>query len=222
MPAQAPTGDLAPPRRADWLALGPASRLLGVSADTLRRWADEGRVRSFTTPGGHRRFDRADLSRLAQAREAAPRPLSALGATPDRLARVHARTYRTTRGPVARERFGPEARAAFREDGRRLVVALLVYLDSTDPIVRERAEADAMAVMETTARRLAEVGADATEVVSTYLNARRPFLGEIAALGRRRALDGPALTALYDEAASLLDRLLLNLVAAHAALRPQR
>lgn len=203
---------------AEFLALGAASRSLGVGPDTLRRWADEGRVRSFTTPGGHRRFARAEIARVAAARSAAPRSLSDLGATPDRLARVHARTYRTTRGPTPRERFGPTARAEFREDGRRLVSSLLAYLDSDDRDVRAAAEADAVAIMEATAARLASAGADAVEVVGTYLRARRPFLGEIAALGRRRALDGPALTSLYDEAAALLDRLLLHLLTAHAAI----
>jgi len=162
------------------------------------------------------------VARLLESRSAAPRSLSSLGATPDRLARAHARSYRATRGPVEKERFDADTRAAFRTEGRRLVVALLVYLDATDAAVRTQAEAEAMGLMESIARRLAAVGAEAPEVVSTYLNARRPFLAEIADLGRRRALDGPALTALYDEAAALLDRLLLHLVAAHAALRLER
>jgi excisionase family DNA binding protein len=45
----------------DWLSVGPASRLLGVDPDTLRRWADDGRVEAYTTPGGHRRFERQSL-----------------------------------------------------------------------------------------------------------------------------------------------------------------
>src|SRR4029079_9002268 len=35
-----------------WLSLGPASELLGIDPDTLRRWADEGRVPAWTTAGG--------------------------------------------------------------------------------------------------------------------------------------------------------------------------
>ncbi|HWQ27601.1 MAG TPA: helix-turn-helix domain-containing protein [Dehalococcoidia bacterium] len=44
-----------------WLTLGQACRLLGVDESTLRRWADAGQVRTFRTPGGHRRFSRSDL-----------------------------------------------------------------------------------------------------------------------------------------------------------------
>ena len=38
------------------MSLGEACRLLEVSESTLRRWADEGLIRVYRTPGGHRRF----------------------------------------------------------------------------------------------------------------------------------------------------------------------
>lgn len=34
---------------------------LGVSANTVRRWCDMGRLEAFRTPGGHRRVGRAAL-----------------------------------------------------------------------------------------------------------------------------------------------------------------
>src|ERR671911_2264007 len=50
-----------------WLALGAASRLVGVGPDTLRRWADTGKVQSYQTPGGHRRFLRSSLESMINA-----------------------------------------------------------------------------------------------------------------------------------------------------------
>ncbi len=41
-----------------------AAKLLGVSTSTLKRWADQGRLRFVLTAGGHRRFDRAELARF--------------------------------------------------------------------------------------------------------------------------------------------------------------
>jgi molybdopterin-binding protein len=45
--------------------IGQAAELLGVSADTVRRWADAGRVKATQGSGGRRYVDGADLARLA-------------------------------------------------------------------------------------------------------------------------------------------------------------
>jgi excisionase family DNA binding protein len=45
----------------EWLTLGQAARFLGVAQSTIRKWSDQGRVRAFYTPGGHRRYRRSDL-----------------------------------------------------------------------------------------------------------------------------------------------------------------
>jgi molybdopterin-binding protein len=57
--------------------IGQAARLLGVSDDTLRRWADAGRFTSTTTESGRRGVDGAELawfatSLAADADEAVP------------------------------------------------------------------------------------------------------------------------------------------------------
>ena len=46
--------------------LGQAARLLGVSVDTVRRYADKGELGSTRTAGGQRLVDGADLARLAE------------------------------------------------------------------------------------------------------------------------------------------------------------
>ncbi|MCP4168108.1 MAG: helix-turn-helix domain-containing protein [Chloroflexi bacterium] len=57
-----------------WLTLSAASKLLGIHPATLRQWADAGQVPSYRTPGGHRRFDAADIRAfLMQASTDAPR-----------------------------------------------------------------------------------------------------------------------------------------------------
>ena len=49
----------------DWLTLHDASVMLGVATSTLRRWGDAGRVPMKRTLGGHRRFARDVIARLA-------------------------------------------------------------------------------------------------------------------------------------------------------------
>jgi len=45
--------------------MGEAARLLGVSPDTVRRWADQGRLETTRTGGGHREVVGTELARLA-------------------------------------------------------------------------------------------------------------------------------------------------------------
>jgi excisionase family DNA binding protein len=201
----------------DWLSLGPASRVLGVDPDTLRRWADAGRVRSFATPGGHRRFSSSDLHRLQDVRRSAKRPLATLGATPERLARAYARSYRD--GPALQSGApleGPE-RDAFRADGRGLIEALVAYLDASTIADKAASEVQALALIESTGRRLAEARADIGAAIAAFVAARRPFLDELESIGRRRSLEAPAVMRLYAEAAALFDRLLVHFVSAFQA-----
>ena len=44
--------------------LGQAAELLGVSVDTVRRWADGGRLATHRSEGGHRMVEGADLARF--------------------------------------------------------------------------------------------------------------------------------------------------------------
>ena len=42
-------------------SLTEAAEILGVHPDTLRAWADDGKVAMWRSPGGQRRFRRRDL-----------------------------------------------------------------------------------------------------------------------------------------------------------------
>jgi excisionase family DNA binding protein len=209
------------PRPADPpLSLGPASRLLGVDPDTLRRWADEGRIEAFTTAGGHRRFTRESIERILQARrhDATVR-LASLGATTDRISRAYRRGYADGSAEGIRDAVPTSDREAFREDGRALVAALLAHLDATDDRERSLAEQDATAATDALARRVAAAGIPVDEAVSRFVAARRPFLEELGAIARRRSLDPVRLSAIYDRSSILLDQLLLHYVASHREAR---
>jgi excisionase family DNA binding protein len=121
VPGEAPT-------TAGWLSLHEASRRLNVHPATLRDWADRGRIRTFRTPGGHRRFSLQDLDTLAA--EAAPELALFMNAL------VGQARLATADGQLATEswysRFDEAAKERQRQLGHDLMRLLVAYLGDTD------------------------------------------------------------------------------------------
>lgn len=53
------------------LTSGQVAEIFGVVPETVARWADEGKLAHFTTPGGQRRFRRDDVEAFLAAGDAA-------------------------------------------------------------------------------------------------------------------------------------------------------
>ena len=52
------------------IGISEAARMLGVTEETIRRWADSGRLQVTRAERGIRRFDPRDVFRLAMQRRA--------------------------------------------------------------------------------------------------------------------------------------------------------
>lgn len=50
--------------KSPYMGTAEVSRLLGVSPNTVTRWAREGRLACHVTLGGHHRFERSHIERL--------------------------------------------------------------------------------------------------------------------------------------------------------------
>lgn len=203
--------------QARWLTLTQASRALGVTPNTLRRWCDRGQIPSFVTPGGHRRFPVAAIMSFVPSHRAQRPPLAAIGASPDHMARA----YRRVRSaPRSQDRAGWLAalsdteRMGFRRRGMELVGNLLAYLDAD-----RKGEAELFAAAERHAleygSEAAKAGASLSDTVEGFLRFRRPFVDELALLARRRHLDTREATELLGDAEKALDRLLVALMLGH-------
>jgi excisionase family DNA binding protein len=197
-----------------WLSLGQASRLLGITPATLRRWADQGEVATFVTPGGHRRFPRSVIEGMVPHVRSRRPTLAGLGASPERMALAYRRARPVERGgnPHWLAGLSEVDRAEFRERGRRLLGIVLEHLDAGDrALAGELLDKASGAAAEYGALSRA-LGASLTETLELFLRFRASFVGELAGVARRRRLDTREATALLVAAEAAMDRLLVALM----------
>ncbi len=113
---------------AEWVSLQEAADLLGVHPATVRNWADRGDLPVHRTPGGHRRFRRADLLQWLETRQAPPPAevqmliQSALG-----RARLHI-SEGSMQAMAWYASMDDEARQSMAQRGRAMLEALQQYL----------------------------------------------------------------------------------------------
>ena len=204
----------------DWIGLSEASQLLGVSSATLRRWSDAGRLRVFTTPGGHRRFSRSALERLLPADRLRRPSIGAAGLTPSRLAR----TYRRASKEVAPQlpwvlTLTDEQRLLFRERGHLLATSLLQYLDASQPATKEQHLAEATESAAEYGTVAAGLGLSLSQTVEGFLRFRAPFHQELAIAARKRGFDAAETADLLGTAERAMDRLLEATMGGHGRAR---
>jgi excisionase family DNA binding protein len=205
------------PLERDWVGLSEASGLLGVSPATLRRWSDAGRLRVFTTPGGHRRFSRTALQRLLPADRSRRPSLGMAGLTPVRIAR----SYRRANREVGTElpwilALTDEQRVLFRERGHILAAGLLQYLDAGQPEAAERHLKEVSVIAAGHGRIAAELGLSLSQTVEGFLRFRAPFFHELVVVARRRGFDTGETTDLMELAERGMDQLLVATMTGHS------
>jgi excisionase family DNA binding protein len=203
-------------RKPDWIGLSAASRVLGVSPATVRRWSDAGRLRVFTTPGGHRRFSRSALERLLPADRARRPTIGAAGVTSRRLTR----TYRRASREVAPElpwvlSLTDEQRLLFRERGHVLATSLLQFLDASQAEAARHHLQEATDSAEKYGTVAAGLGLSLSQTVEGFLRFRAPFHHELAVAARQRGFDASETTDLLGTAERAMDRLLVATMTGH-------
>ncbi len=117
----------------EWVSLGEAAEIIGVHPATIRNWAERGELPFRRTPGGHRRFRRADLKqwlashRVTRPSEAQVVVQSALG-----RARLEIGDKRGLSQQDWYERLSSDARETMRQQGLRLMDSLIRYLTNPE------------------------------------------------------------------------------------------
>jgi excisionase family DNA binding protein len=208
-----------PPQQPDdpWLPLGAASRLVGVGPDTLRRWADTGRVQSYQTPGGHRRFLRSSLEAMINAPRRQRYAIDRLTSSAQTMAgELHRRIRRTGyAGQPWQARLSAEQRDEFRRWGQRTFQLVVEYVGASKRTERQLLLEEAEKMGALYGAEASRAGLSLAETVEAFLFFRSPVVDAIAGHLRRRSADVADVTAAVHEANAAIDQVLLALVTSH-------
>ncbi len=200
-----------------FLNISEASRVLGVSEAALRQWTDEGKIKAFITPGGHRRYLVADLKKFVSSSQKAI-GIKDLAAEIEETAQLHREIglnfFANTpwNGRLSKESAEEQA-----ELGRRLLNSIIRYI--TVPSERQVTLGDVRDIGKSMGLELARLGLSLTDSVEAFIMHRNTILNVATGLMKKReALSGRVVDAI-PLVARIMDEALVSLVATHQQFR---
>ncbi len=201
-----------------FVGISAASRLLGISETTLRRWTDEGRIRVFVTPGGHRRYSANELRQFAQAHRAIDSTASVARQLQDTVP-VHRTTARADiDSAIPISQMPREAQAHLARSGRQLLDLVVRYV--TQPAKRQETINCAREIGHEHGTILAAQGFSLVDSLEAFVKHRTLLVEAAAQAGRSGQVPGRRAVAAVALVTRVLDEALVALVAAHQEYRP--
>lgn len=199
------------------VTISEASQTLGVSEAALRQWTDEGKIRAFITPGGHRRYAKAELKKFMSSHH---RVLGIkdlvieLENTTNLLGEV-ARTSPST--TVWYNKLSRDSQEDLARLGRSLLNLIVRYV--TEPAKREETIKLARDVGQGFGETLAKSGLPLINSVEAFILNRYPIMNAATHLLQKREAYTRRVVEAIPLVAQVMDEALVSLVEAHQQYR---
>jgi excisionase family DNA binding protein len=200
-------------KQADLISISEASQILGVNEATLRQWTAEGKLDAFVTPGGHRRYSRADLKKFTRSchKTLGIKDLAIEIEDTTTMHREIARTFLDSSSQIARP--DKENQKKLADLGRRLLTLTSRYV--SEPASREETLRDAQGIGASFGRLLAELGLPLTSAVSAFLMHRDPILQAASHLMAKREAQGSRIMDAIPLTNRFIDETLISMISSH-------
>jgi excisionase family DNA binding protein len=198
----------------DWINLSEAADLLGVHPATVRAWGDKGDIPMQRTPGGHRRFRRADVA----ARAELPDRSQSNGVQLVIQNMIGRARLELSEGALNDEtwyqRLDDAARQQLRLIGHQLLQLFVQYLTQESPLQTIRAEAK---IIGQDYERLGrQSGLSLAETTQAYLYFREFLSQTVYDMAETTGTQGPVQWGqIHNKIITITNDVLLALVAAH-------
>jgi len=195
------------------ITIGEASSILGVSEVALRQWTDQGRIKAFITPGGHRRYSKEELKKFMSSHHNAV-GVKDLIAELEATGELHSEIGRTSL--ITKDwysRLDGEEKLRLAHLGRNMLNAIIRHLN--EPAKREQAMELARDTGRGFGKTLGGLGLPLTDAVEAFLLHRDPIMKALAHLMKKREVHSGRVAEAIPLTARIMDEALLALVAAH-------
>lgn len=199
------------------VTISEASQILGVSEAALRQWTDEGKIRAFITPGGHRRYAKAELKRFmgSHHRVLGIKDLVIELENTTNLLREVARTSPST--TLWYNKLSRDSQEDLARLGRSLLNLIVRYV--TEPAKREETVELARDVGRGFGETLAKSGLPLINSVEAFILHRYPIMNAATHLLQKREAYTRRVVEAIPLVAQVMDEALVSLVEAHQQYR---
>lgn len=200
------------------IGIGRAAEILGVNQATLRQWGASGKVRTYVTPGGHRRFYEDELLSL-RATQPTDAPRISLA---DMVAASRERYESLARRQLGASQWFHSlddlARRRFRILGTSMLSLISEYLNGSRR-ERERSLARGREFAAEYGSESARLGLSLPEATEAFLLFRTPVLESLGRWLHERSLSQREGEELLRRANQFMDRVLVSMAGAYEAAR---
>ncbi|MCD6567622.1 MAG: helix-turn-helix domain-containing protein [Dehalococcoidia bacterium] len=199
------------------IAISEASRVLGVSEVTLRQWTDEGRVKAFITPGGHRRYSKGELLKLiGSPQHGIKEVIEKMELSPSFHLQIAQEKFAQTSWY---KKLDVDSRRELGIYGRKILNLAIAYV--AKPRKRDETLQLGRELGYELGEKLASLGLSLSDSLEAFLWHRSPGMNVIAGLTKGGGALSRKVVNLIPSVNHLLDEILLSLVKAYQDYRDE-
>jgi len=198
----------------EWLSLSEVAEMLGVHPSTVRSWADQGRLPTHRTEGGHRRFRRADVELWLHSQKNNQVPVDLMLQHALRRTRMEISEGKLEEAEWYRK-LDSDSRNQYRISGRSLLLGLIGHLSDGS---MESASAEARSLGYEYASRGQRCGLTNVEAVSAFLYFRELLMTSMVSFYEEAGITSPkAWSEMICKSQSFTDEILVTLLNTYEA-----
>lgn len=194
------------------VGISEASHILGVSEAALRQWTDDGKIKAFITPGGHRRYSKEELKKFLTLRQK-KLGIKDLVAEIENTIPLHRELSRTYLNSTSwYDRLDKDTRERLGDLSRRLLKLIIRYI--TEPLKREEIINLARDIGRSFGQLLAQLGLPLNDSIEAFIVHRVPLLNAATSIIRKREAYNGRLIEAISKVDYIMDEVLVALVSA--------